>query len=72
MTLPSNLWGKAGTSLFFTGFSLFVLPEIGYYVVLVGLAFSVLAFCTYTVELLKQIKRHHVGQPVLTTHWQPR
>ena len=58
MTLPSNLWGKAGTSLFFTGFFLYLFyPEIGYYVVLVGLAFSVLAFCTYTVELLKQIKK---------------
>ncbi|NLY89694.1 MAG: CDP-alcohol phosphatidyltransferase family protein [Firmicutes bacterium] len=58
MTLPSNLWGKAGTTLFFTGFFLYLFsPKYGFYVVLAGLAVSVLAFCTYAVELFKQLKK---------------
>ncbi|HHU82650.1 MAG TPA: CDP-alcohol phosphatidyltransferase family protein [Firmicutes bacterium] len=58
ITLPSNLWGKAGTTLFFTGFFLYLFsPEHGFYLVLTGLAVSVIAFCTYTVELFKQVKK---------------
>ena len=57
MTLPSNWWGKMGTTLFFTGFFLYLFsPTYGFYMVLAGLAVSVIAFCTYATELFKRLK----------------
>jgi cardiolipin synthase len=58
MTLPSNRWGKMGTTIFFTGFFLYLFsPQYGFYLVLAGLAVSVVAFCTYAAELFKHLKK---------------
>lgn len=64
VTIASNVWGKAGTTLFFTGFFLYYLfqPEWGFYVLIAGLAVSIIAFCTYAGQLYEQIKKHRAHE----------
>lgn len=52
--IPSNVWGKAGSTMFFVGFLAYWLsPTVGIYVILAALAISVIALATYLQAAIK-------------------
>lgn len=51
----SNIWGKAGTVLFFSGFSLyFWAPKISNYLLLLGLVVSIIALSSYAGRIMSR------------------
>lgn len=53
--IPSNYWGKASTFIFFVGLFLYCIkPELGVFILSLGLILSLIAFYTYSRRMLKK------------------
>lgn len=53
--IPSNYWGKASTFIFFVGLFLYCLvAEVGVLILSFGLVLSLIAFYTYSRNILKK------------------